>query len=138
MHIFLTKNRKINTMELFYFVRKCFKNLGVVPIQSEHDSSFNFKNLFVLISLLQMFISSLVYFLLEAKSIGELANSFYMILSCLACVIFFSISIWNISNILKLIGEFELFIEKSKLKISNKHMNYLYSAEMPYWIYLKT
>lgn len=120
-------------MELCHSVRKCFENLGIVPIQSNQNSSFNSKNLFVLMCLLQMFLSSLAYLLFEAKSIGKLADSFYMILTSLACAIFFSICIWKIANILQLIREFEQFIGKSKFKISNPRcavcaiaLNYLF------------
>lgn len=64
-------------------------------------------------SLLQMFITSSAYLLFKAKSIGESANTIYMILSSFACAGFFKISDWKIANILELIGEFEQFIEKS-------------------------
>lgn len=60
-----------------------------------------------------MFITSSAYLLFKAKSIGESADTIYMILSSLACAGFLKISDWKISNILELIGEFEQFIEKS-------------------------
>lgn len=68
-----------------------------------------------------MFVSSLAYFLYEAKSIGEYADTFFMIFTTMVCVIFFSIGIRKMSSIHKLIGEFEEFIDKSKLEVSNKY-----------------
>lgn len=66
-----------------------------------------------------MFTSSLAYLLFEAKSIGKSADSFFMVLSSVVCAIYFLVSIWNISHILELIGDFEQFIETSTFEISS-------------------
>lgn len=110
-------------MELFRYVRKCYQTLGVYPVQSNQNSRFNLRNLFILMCILQMFTSSLAYFLFEAKLIGEFADSFFMVSSTLNCAFYFLISIFKISNILTLIGEFEQFIEKSKFKTLSRKMS---------------
>lgn len=86
-------------------------------ILSNIGHSFNSKNLFVFMCLLQMITSSLSYSLFEAKSIGEFANSLFICLIDFAWIIQFSSNIFKISNILALIGEFEKFIGKSKSKV---------------------
>lgn len=100
-------------MKLFQYIRDCYQTVGVYPMQSNRNSVFNSKNVFVLMCALEMFTSSLAYFLFEAKSIGEFADSFFMVLSSCVCAVYFSISIFKIAHILELIGGFEQFIEKS-------------------------
>lgn len=102
----------------FYSLRECYRRVGIVPKQSHRSSPFNSKNLFILMGLFLMFISSLAYLLFEAKSIGKSADSIYMVLSSFVCVIIFLISIWKISTILELIEDYERFIEKSTFRVS--------------------
>lgn len=119
-------------MKLFHHIRKWFETLGVYPVQWQRKSLWNERNLFVIISLVQMFISSLAYFLYEAKSIGEYADSFFMVFTNVVCVVFFSISIFKMSSIHMLIGEFEQFIEKSEFMAklyANKNVNKIKSKK---------
>lgn len=104
-------------MELFHSVRRSYQNIGVVPVQSNPNLFLNLTNLFILMCQMQMFTSSLAYFLFEAKSIGKSADSFFMVLSSCVCAIYFLVSIWKISDILELIGEFEQFIAASTFEI---------------------
>lgn len=108
-------------MKLFRHIRKCFKIQGVYAVQSNRKCLLNPRNLFILFFLLQMFLSSLAYFLYEAKSIGEYADTFFMIFTTVVCVIFFSIGILKMSRIHKLIGEFEEFINKSEFETCSKY-----------------
>lgn len=62
-----------------------------------------------------MFISSMAYIFFEAKMVGEIADAIFVCLTSSACAIYFVSSIYKIPKILKLIGEFEQFIETSKL-----------------------
>lgn len=118
----------MSTIKLFQFSQKFYKRIGIDPSQSNVNSkSINWKNLLVLFVLIHFCISSFAYFLFEAKSTGERANSFYMSATELICIIFFSINIHNIDEIRSLIDKFEAFIQKSKSKwikiIAKSHKN---------------
>lgn len=115
------KNNKILQIQYkmlhFHSLSECYRRVGIVAVQSSRDSSFNSKNLFILMNLFLLFMSSLAYLLFESKSIGKSADSIYMVLSSFVCALIFWISIWKIPKILELIEEYEGFIEKSAFRL---------------------
>lgn len=103
-------------IKLFHFLQKIYGQSGIRPSQSNHNfKSLNLKYLFVLFVIIQFSITSLAYFIFKAKSIGQLADSFYMFLSAVAGVAFLTIMNSKIDDIHKLIENFEAFIQKSKV-----------------------
>lgn len=103
-------------MALFHLVQKGYQSLGIyATIKSNRNApKFNWKNLFFLTCYLMLFVTSMAYMLFEANMIGEIADSIFMCLTTLTCAVYFVASIYKITNILELIGEFEKFVEKSK------------------------
>lgn len=76
--------------------------------------AFNLKNVFVSISVLQLFMSSIVFFLFEAEAIGDRADSFYMSISHFLSVWHAVTNIWMVPQIFQLFGKFEQFIDIRK------------------------
>lgn len=100
--------------KLFQFVQKLFKILGIRPPQKNETLSFNSRNLFFLFCYAQLFLSMIAFFLFKAKTMLEYGSSFFMFITQFIIALFFLILMWRITNILKLIAEFEQFIEKSE------------------------
>lgn len=108
-------------MLLFRWVRKGYQSIGMYPRKPNDGRRcpFNLTNAFVLISVVQLFISSSVFFLFKAEAIGDRADSFYMSISILLGVWHAVIIIWTLPQIVKLFGKFERFIDARKFKLSN-------------------
>lgn len=116
----ISTSNSCSTMKLFRFVRKFLKTIGLTdPIKvpwnkNQQRCSLNFRNLFILICLLHLCISTLAFFLFEAVTIGEQADSFYTILTELMCLLNLLVSIWKVPQMIDTIERFEHFIGKSK------------------------
>lgn len=76
--------------------------------------SINWGIIFIFVSLLQMFISSLAFLIFEADTVMDAGKSFYCADTTLWCANFYLIQMWKMPEILKLIENFEKFIEESK------------------------
>lgn len=105
-------------MKLFRWVRKGYCTIGMYPTKSNDDQrcSFNLKNLFVLISVVQLFLSSVVFFLFKAEATNDRADSFYMSISHLLGIWHVFIIIWILPQIYDIFGKFERLIDARKLK----------------------
>lgn len=108
-------------MELFKWVRKGYRTIGMYPPESNGGQRcpFNLTNSFVLISVMQLFISSSAFFLFEAEAIGDLADSFYMSISHLLGVWHALIIIWTLPQMLNFFGKLERFIDARKFNLRN-------------------
>lgn len=107
------------TIKLFQSVHQFYHDMGIYPSQPNQNRKPNAKNVFVLLSAIQLCITSLAFFLFEANSITEYGISFYMSLSELTITVYFLIVAWKIPKNLKLIDEMEQFITKSTYLLSN-------------------
>lgn len=74
------------------------------------------KNLLLSISTVQLFISSSAFFLFEAQTADEYGISFFVSLTILSMMANILSVAWNIDKILMLIGKYEKFLEKSKIR----------------------
>lgn len=102
------------SVELFKFLQKSYQTIGFYPSQTgQIGCSFNLKNLFILLSILQLFLSSLAFFLFEAHSLFDYGTSFYTSITNLFSLIILAIILWKMTDILMLIEKFEEYIEKS-------------------------
>lgn len=105
-------------MKLFQFIRNLHKTIGLTAPSFDQSNqqrcSFNFRNISILICMIELTISSILYFLFEATALNEQAESFYTCLSEIACISDFLVNIWNVPKMVKLIEKFERFIEKRK------------------------
>lgn len=108
-------------MELFRCVRKGYQMIGMYPNQSSGTRcAFNLKNLFILINLVQMFTSSMAFFLFKAENIGDRADSFFMSTTYFLCFCIVPVTIWKLPPIFELFGKFEKFIDARKLNLVAK------------------
>lgn len=106
----------VGTIKLFVNDQKKIQTLGIVPSQSMESkwSLFNSKNLFVLFFTALGYISTTGFFLFKGKSIKEDALTVFASLAGFLCLLYFTVYIWKIDDILKLIKDYEEFIEKRK------------------------
>lgn len=105
-----------DVMKLFQSVQKYYRTLGVYAPQSNQNYAFNWRNLVVLFALTQGFIFTMAFCLLQAKTVREYGDSFYVSVTEFADAIYFLSNIWKMRKFFKLIEQFENFIEKSKSK----------------------
>lgn len=103
-------------MKLFESLQTYYAALDIYPKQSDKRSSFNLHNLFIPLNFSVLFIFQIGFFLFKAKDIVEHAETFYSSLTILGCNAIFVTKFWEMPNILKLIRNFESFIEKSELE----------------------
>lgn len=105
------------SLKVFQFLKKSYQTIGFHPSRSGQSFSFDLRNLFVLMSILQLCSSSLTYFLFGARSLFGYGASFYASITTLYAFIILSIKLRKISNILILIKKFEEYIERSKISM---------------------
>lgn len=103
-----------DTVKLFQLTRVYFQTLGICPMKPDQKYAFNLRRFFVLLSMIVIFISTAAFFFVKAESVKELTYTFYVSCTEIGFVICFLINIWKITNILRLIGEYERFHRKSK------------------------
>lgn len=126
----------VRTIKLFVNDLNNFQTLGIFPSNSMKSkwSSFNWKNLSILLTTIQVYISVTGFFLFKGKSIKEDIPSVFASFALLAYLLYFILYIWKIDEISKIIKDYEEFIEKRKYyeyfkspeykKRSNSHWNY--------------
>lgn len=104
-------------LKLLQFTQNLYGDMGICihPSQSNQISfSVNWRYFFVLISMLLMFISSLVFLVFKADTFIDAGMSFYAAVTELSCLFFVYIHLHNMPKILKLIEKYEDFIAESK------------------------
>lgn len=108
-------------IKLLLSVQKFYHMMGIYPSQTKNQKtdfvlSFNAKNTFQIISMMELVISTLVFIFVEAKSSDEFGIAFYVLITVSHELIHFLINMIIIkSELLELIGKYEAFIEKSEL-----------------------
>lgn len=102
------------SIKFFQTVKKSYKILGIHPPQENGKFPFNPKSLFFLFCYAQFCTGMAAFFVIEAKSIYEYGNSFYMFFTQFFVMLDFFVLMWRIPTISELIAELEEFIEKSK------------------------
>lgn len=98
-------------MKLFVSVRKFYEYMGVYPSQSQQKFPFNWRNLLVILSLIGFFTSMACSFLFKANTIIEHAESFYMTITALACLINYITSFWKTKDIYMFVEKLAKFNE---------------------------
>lgn len=102
------------TMRLFQSLQTFYRATGIYPHQSHRKCPINWKSLFIILTLIQFGILEGAYFLTKANSVDEYGSTFYTAISSFSSTMFFSINIWKMTEILRLIEKFEELINKSK------------------------
>ena len=115
LHTSKVFSKMTGKIKLFRNVRKFHRMVGIYPPAKHHQQPFNAKNIFVLLSMALFLISEFWYFLFNASSIEEYGQCFYGSISMLEISLYFIVNFSKMKSILKLIRNFENFIEMSKL-----------------------
>lgn len=110
-------------MKIFETVIIIFQSRGVIWPQKYQKNPFNVKNLLILFILVVYSILTLLYFLLEARTFTEYANSFFTTLTTFFCSMIFAIVISKTPRIFKLIDNLKAIVHKRKLTSFKKRKN---------------
>lgn len=101
-------------MNFFQSIQKFYQTLGVCSLQFNRTYSFNVKIFSFYFAIVIVLFSETAFCLFEAASVADYGKLFYGFVIQLSAFWDFVTSIWQISNILKLIGNYEIFIAKSE------------------------
>lgn len=105
------------SIKLFQYLQSRHQAVGIYPPgPNQHSGSFNSKNSIFIFFFAQGWIASFAFFLFEAKSAYDYGFSFYVIITELATLAYYSITILKMPDILTLIEKYEELIEKSEWK----------------------
>lgn len=105
-------------MELFHSNREFWQTMGIKPPHPNQIHPFNARNLFFILSLIMVCISTLAFLVFRAEVMLEYGICVYGSLSDLTLLADILISIWQIPNIFKMIEMCEQFIEMSEYRNS--------------------
>lgn len=98
-------------MQIFLKARENFK---VVGIKSNQKYSFNGRNILSLLLYGQFVISTMTFFLTEARTLKEYVNSFYAFMASIGVIFGILICTWKMKNIFELIMNMENCIDESE------------------------
>lgn len=101
-------------IRLFVSFRRFYQMLGIDPSQVNPKWGLNWKNLFFLYSLAQMFVLTMAFCLCEAKTIFDYGSSAFIGITVLACFIAYLLQYFEMVNTLNWINKIDELIEKSK------------------------
>lgn len=102
--------------KLFVYVQKCLKRVGIETPKENQKRLISAKSAFFLLFNIHIFILMVISHITATESIHEYALSFYFTSTSLVVISIYGFSIIHYADIIVLIGKFEQFIEKSKLK----------------------
>lgn len=102
------------SIKLFQFLKEFYTMVGIVPPQEKNEKlSFNLRNVSILFCYAQLCFTVLAFFIFKATTMVEYGSSFFIFMTMFVVKGFFLTVMWQITNILKLIADFDKFIEKS-------------------------
>lgn len=104
-------------IKLFQFVQNGYQIMGIYPSQSNRNVLLNAKNVYFSLTMIEMIISSMAFFVFQAESIEEFGQSFFVSITILYALVGLLITIWKIPNILMLIEHFDEFVGKRECGI---------------------
>lgn len=109
-----------SSMKLFQSVQSFYCTMGVYPPEPNQRLSFRLKRIFFPLSSFITFLALVAFFFFEAQTVEQYASAFHGSITELVILADFHIIAWQMPNILKLIENFERFIEKRKHKSLNR------------------
>lgn len=102
-------------LKLLQFIQSTYTGIGIYPPQSNQNRrSINWRKIFMLFSLMQILILSLAFLIFEAKTVIEAGFPFFVVNTELCCTVYYLINMWEMPKILKVIENFEKFVEESE------------------------
>lgn len=103
------------SIKLFQYYQKFNQAVGIYSRQSDQNSnSINSKNVILIVSIAQFFVSSTAFLLFDAKSILDYGISVSALLVEISVTVYMLILIYQMEKTLKFIENCEQFLEKSK------------------------
>lgn len=99
-------------IKLFRAVRKYFEAMGFYPpLPPDPVCSLNRKNGFYFLAVTGQFVPIAAFIFLEAQTVYEYSNSFYMLITTIAMTNHFMVFFHRMGTIVKLIENYQKFIE---------------------------
>lgn len=102
------------TVKLFQATQVYYKTLGIYPTEPNQKISYNVTTVCILLTMVVDFLSTATYFFVEAETIQEYSDSFYVASSAFNFIVCFCVSIWKMPKILQLIAKYEEFAQRRK------------------------
>lgn len=118
-------------MDIFQFIQKPFGILGIHRSQPNQKNSRNSRKTLTYLILVHFSIMPIVFFLVQAKTFREYADSFYISATASLKVCTFTVSLWKISTIFKFIDNVNSAIQKRKY--TNPYWFLLYRLNINYF-----
>lgn len=104
-------------MKIFQSICIIFEPLGISALRTLQSTRINPKNVVVFLLLLNFAVFSTAFLLFKAETLAEFIYSFYTSVTTVGFTLIFSILVWKMSYIFKVIDDFGNFIEKRKLTL---------------------
>lgn len=101
-------------MKIFQYVQKLYGVLGIHRSNSNKNNTWNRRKVLTYFMLVQFTGTSIIFFLFQAKTFKEYADSFYISATASLKVCTYTVSLWKMPKVFKLIDNFENFIQKRK------------------------
>lgn len=101
-------------IKLFEWIRRMYQIIGIYP--TSKSNSIMFVNFVLLFGLLM---GSLAYIVFESKRTADRAIGFSTAVLATTVILFYSTTMFEMTNTIRLIGRFEDFIEMSKSSCIN-------------------
>lgn len=103
------------SINLFRWIRKMYRTIGIHPVSQSRQSSLSkLRKIIVFMSLVIMLTASNAFILFEAETTAEQAAGFTTSALVTAILVLFFIIMLKVEKIIELIRKFEDFVEKSK------------------------
>lgn len=110
-------------MKLFVTLLHHCAALGIYPVNSVSKHSFNLKSCSTLLLIMQLSIPPFIYLIIDAKTVDEYADAFYIFATGTSNGLNVLLVIWNVANGLHLIENFEDAIQKRRLQTIYNKLN---------------
>lgn len=101
-------------MKIFQYVQKLYGVLGIHQPNANKNNTWNRRKVLTYFMLVQLTGTSIIFFLFEAKTFKEYADSFYISATASLKVCTYTVSLWKMPKVFKLIDNFQNFIQKRK------------------------
>lgn len=117
----------VGAMKLFQLIEKALGILGIFPPKQPEENPITWRRLTTLFILVQFSISSIVFFLFEAATFREYADSFYISATAMLKVCTYIVALYKSKKMFGLIQKLEFVIHTRELQffpLKNWFSNY--------------
>lgn len=109
-----------SSVKLFQFLKDFCRSVGFCPSQSG-QIQFNWKNSLILLSILQLWLSTSALCLFEGDSILKYGTRIYASITTLCAFGVIAIKLWKMTDVLALIEKFDNFVARSKYMVCDSN-----------------